>query len=382
MGGERLIMKKCVLVNCFASSNEMRVEPIREVLDAKGYDTIYISSDYHHALKKYVELDPSIVPIHVHAYKKNLSIDRLLSHREFSKKVYEYLCKVQPELIYIKFPPNMLVKAAYEYKKNHKCKVILDMFDLWPESLPVSKMTKKIAYPFLSVWAGYRDKYISCADLVLTECNMYREVLSDILPQNTYTLYLTKKDVIDYQFNPSIPGKIRLCFLGGINYLTDIEAIGKLIHDFREQGELSLDIIGDGQRREDLIKVAQENGCETRFHGIIYDEGKKYRIMSNCDLGLNLVKDSVRIALSIKSVEYFRAGLGVVNNVPFDTWKIIEESKSGINISKSLVAEIPRVDDIKKKARRVYDEYFSIPITKRKFEEYYYLITYRRKNQD
>ena len=103
-------MKKCVLVNCFASSNEMRVEPIREVLDERGYETIYISSDFHHALKKYVPLDKSIVPIRVRSYKKNLSIDRLLSHKEFSKEVYEFLCKEKPELIYIKFPPNSLLK--------------------------------------------------------------------------------------------------------------------------------------------------------------------------------------------------------------------------------------------------------------------------------
>lgn len=362
-------MKKCVLVNCFASSNEMRVEPIREVFDKRGYETIYISSDFHHTLKAYTELDQSIMPIHVRAYKKNLSVDRLLSHREFSGEVYKVLCDEKPDVIYIKFPPNTLVKAAYNYKKKHECVIILDLFDLWPESLPVPLKVKKLISPILRKWSNYRDKYVSCADMVLTECNMYREMLSDVLPYETYTLYLVKKD-IHYHFNPAKPGEIRLCFLGGINNLTDIGLIGNVIQNLNSQYKVSLDIIGDGQNKDELIRVAQGNGAKTTLHGVIYDEEIKYTIMSNCDFGLNLVKPSVKIALSIKSIEYFRAGLGVINNIPFDTRKIIEERFAGINYSDTITIDLNKVDQMKKNSRKVYEDFFSMPVVKAYFDRY------------
>lgn len=357
-------MKKCVLVNCFACSNEMRVEPIRDVLNEMGYKTIYISSDYHHALKKYVKLDDSITPIHVISYKKNLSINRLLSHWDFSKQVYRFLCQEKPDLIYVKFPPNTLVKVVYRYRKLYNCKIILDLFDLWPESLPISHKIKMLLYPLLNIWAKYRDKYISCADLVLTECEMYKKVLGKKLPENTSVLYLTKED-IDYKFTPCENGKIRLCFLGGINNLININLIGKVVNNFIKQGySVSLDIIGDGSKRNELIQIAESEGCEVSFHGIIYDEVKKNEILSQCDLGLNLVKNCVKIALSIKSIEYFRAGLGIINNVPFDSENIIAENFAGINVSKGLSIDIKQIEIMKKNARYVYDNFFSIETCK------------------
>ena len=363
-------MKKCVLVNCFASSNEMRVEPIREVLEEEGYDTTYISSDFHHATKQYTELDKSIVPIHVRAYNKNISIKRLCSHKEFSDKVYNYLCKEQPELIYIKFPPNTLVKAAFDYKLQHNCKIILDIFDLWPESLPVSSKLKKVLKPYLKIWAGYRDKYVSCADLLLSECKMYQSVLSTVLPFKPGILYLTKED-IDYHYQPATPGEIHLCYLGGINNLVDIEKIGHVIHQLCEKAKISLDIIGDGKQRNELIRIAEKSGASICFHGVIYDEHKKNEIMSKCDFGLNIIKSSARIALSLKSIEYFRAGLGVINNIPYDTERIIEEEKAGFNLSNNFCFDYSQVNTCKQNARKVYEEYFSISTFKTKFKQYF-----------
>lgn len=353
-------MKKCVLINCFAGSNEMRVEPVREILEERGYQTLYVSSDYHHALKKYVELDKSVIPVHVRSYKKNLSIDRLLSHKEFSREVYKLLCKEEPDLVYVKFPPNTLVKEAYRYKKTHNCKVIMDLFDLWPESLPVSEKMKKAASPLLKVWSNYRDRYISCADLMLTECDMYREELKGILPENTHTLYLTKNDIA-YEFHPCKPGQIRLCYLGGINNLIDLALLEKCFSRLSKRGKVSLDIIGDGIQKDELIKIARAHGCETAFHGVVYDENEKYKIMSQCDFGINVVKDTVKIALSIKSIEYFRAGLAVLNTVKFDTAKIIEKSGAGINLdSVEKLGQLGEeaVNAMKQRSRGIFEEYF------------------------
>lgn len=367
-------MKKCILVNCFASSSEMRVEPIREVFNEKGYNTIYISSDYHHTLKKHIKLDDSITPIHVKAYKKNISFSRLLSHYNFSKKVYKILCKEQPDVLYIKFPPNSLVKMAYEYKRRFRCKIILDVFDLWPESLPIPNKIKWLSSPMTRVWANYRNGYIQCADLVLLECAMYKKEIEKVLPSNSKVLYLSKRD-IDYKFYSAEKGKMRLCFIGGINNIINIELIGRIIKQFSRYYTVTLDIIGDGINKNSLMKVAEDNGATVTYHGIIYDEKRKSDIMLNCDLGLNLVKPSTKIALSIKSIEYFRSGLGIINNVPFDTYEIIERYGAGINIgnmdkNNTQLTEVKQINNIKCASRRVYEELFSINNVQSLFKDY------------
>lgn len=354
-------METCVLVNCFASSNEMRVEPIREYFDKHGYQTIYIASDFHHTKKEFVKLSNNIIPVHTKPYKKNLSVSRMYSHYAFSNAIYEKLCEYKPTVIYIKFPPNSLVKMAYKYRKANECKLILDVFDLWPESLPVSCKIKNIISPATALWASFRNKYLRYSDLVFTECDMYKDVLKDYLPNEVHTLYLTKNDISYVEPDPKIDSELTICYLGGINNLIDIDMIGKIICQLTKNRKVTLEIIGDGIKRDELIMTAKESGARVNFHGVIYDEQDKYLIMSKCDYGLNLMKKTVKVALTIKSIEYFRAGIAIINNVPYDTWNIIERYNAGINIVTQVNKDFSSSDIIqmKRNARKVYEVLFS-----------------------
>jgi len=358
------MMKKCVLVNCFASSNEMRVEPIREQFEMRGYKTVYFGADYHHAKKTYVDLNEEITPIHVKAYKKNLSLQRLCSHYDFSRQIYRQLEKEKPDVIYVKFPPNSLVKEVYRYKKNNSCKVILDVFDLWPESLPMSKTLKRILMPITSIWACLRNSYLKYADYVFTECDMYQNELKKYLPEKVSTLYLTKNDIEYCVTNSKDEKAVHLCYLGGINNLIDLDNVGVVIKTLSRTNRVTFDIIGDGVNKDALISVAKETGAVVQYHGIVYDEEEKYRIMSQCDFGLNLMKNTVKVALSLKSIEYFRAGVALINSIPEDTWKIVEKHEAGLNVNESFGTLCERLNtesiiQWKKNARTVYETYFS-----------------------
>ena len=153
-------MKKCVLVNCFGSSNENRVEPIKHWFEENGYETIYYSSDFHHVKKEYVELPEYIEPIKTKKYKKNISVQRIVSHVDFSKKIYALLKEIKPDVLYVKFPPNSLVKYAAKFKRKFGCYLIFDVFDLWPESLPISSWKKTVLTPLTYFWARPRNNNI------------------------------------------------------------------------------------------------------------------------------------------------------------------------------------------------------------------------------
>lgn len=324
-------MKKCVLINCFASSSENRVEPIKKWFDNHGYQTKYFSSSFHHTKKEFVELPPYITPIKTMRYKKNLSLKRLLSHWFFSKKVYEEIIKERPDVVYVKFPPNCLVKYAWKYKKKYGAFLIFDIFDLWPESLPLSAGTKRMLSPFLYCWGRPRNKYLSKADLAFVECKMYKDYLSEFLPKDTYTLYLTKESLYCQTCKPK-EGVLSLCYLGSINNLIDIQTIGKLVAYLSKKTKVEMHIIGEGAKKQELIDVSKNSGATVHFYGPIYDDATKMEIMSKCDYGLNLMNKNVKVALSIKSIEYFRAGLPLLNNIPFDTDKIIDKYNAGYTI--------------------------------------------------
>jgi len=69
--------------------------------------------------------------------------------------------------MYQTIPCNTLVKEMAKYKKkHHNVKVMYDIIDLWPESMPIDRY--KGLLPF-KIWKNNRDKYLSSGDVVF--CN-------------------------------------------------------------------------------------------------------------------------------------------------------------------------------------------------------------------
>ena len=129
---------KVVIVSCFVS-NEMRINSVKKFFQNRGHEVTVIESDFVHLNKAY-RTNPPEGHIYLHAkfYKKNLSVSRLFSHAKFAKTVSKELKKHEFDLLYVLVPPNSLVKEISNYKKQTNAKVIFDVIDLWPESLPLT----------------------------------------------------------------------------------------------------------------------------------------------------------------------------------------------------------------------------------------------------
>ena len=81
--------------------------------------------------------------IHIPEYCRNLSIRRILSHWGFSIKVLKLLLVRKPNVILGVLPCNLLGLVLWFYKKMHSSvQLIIDVTDMWPESLPISKFSK------------------------------------------------------------------------------------------------------------------------------------------------------------------------------------------------------------------------------------------------
>ena len=53
--------------------------------------------------------------------------------------------------------------------------------------------------------------------------------------------------------------------------------------------------------------------------------------MSRCHFGFNLMKPDVRVGLTMKSVDYFRHDLPILNNIPADTAELVDREQVGVN---------------------------------------------------
>lgn len=360
---------KCVFISCF-DNYDTRIKHIERYYIEKNYDVEYITSNYDHIKKKkYEHNSDNTTQIKVLEYKNNLSLSRLISHYYFSKKAFDLVEQKNPDVIYVMLPPNSLARFAYKYKRKRKeTKLIFDIFDLWPESFPFTSKNNIMKIPFY-FWRKIRNQYLDKADIVLTECNLFREILCKDIPETNFqTLYLAKDESNisgEFQYKNE---EIEICYLGSINNIIDISTICNLLNEINKKKKVILNIIGDGERRDEFIDLVEKIGVVVVYHGKIYDEFKKKKIFDRCYFGLNMMKESVSVGLTLKSLDYFQLGLPILNNIKADTHEFVEKFNLGYNVSSDNIIEIATlVSELQKQeilvmrqnTKKIFSEYFS-----------------------
>lgn len=329
--------KKAVLISCF-NYYENRIRLVEEFLQEQGYACTYITSDFDHIKKESFCLQQkNTVQIPTRPYRRNLSAERLLSHHFFAKAAFEQVEKSQPDFLFVMVPPNSMAEFAAKYKISHPVvKLVLDLYDLWPETFPDGRAKKILAAPF-ALWRRTRDRGLDSADLITTECRLYQEVLRDRLADRPASvLYLCRPgETCQQPLTAPVSEELNLCYLGSINNIIDIPAIAGLLGEIAKLRPVVLHVIGDGESRVQFIEAVQAAGAKVIFHGIVYDSAQKQKIFDQCSFGINMMKSSVCVGLTMKSLDYFAGGLPILNSIGGDTHELVEKRKIGWNVCRS-----------------------------------------------
>ena len=319
-------------------TNEPRAELLKKSFLEGGHSVIVLTSDWKHIEKiKRVEAKEGFRLFHALPYYKNLSVRRILSHINLSGKIFDYVDRHHSEidLLWVIFPPNSFVKDAAKIKEKYpEIKLVFDANDCWPEAMPSEKV--KNLWP-LTAWQKLRDNHINAADMVITECRLFEDTLTPFLDGTpSKTIYLAR-DIERPVLPQALPeDRINLCYLGSINNIIDIPRIREIIENITRYKPVTLHIIGRGENLDELVVSAKEGGASVLYHGPIYDPAEKKQILDQCHYGLNIMKDSVVVGLTMKSLDYFAAGLPILNTIKADTWDFTEKEKIGFNIQPSL----------------------------------------------
>ena len=366
-------MKKVVIVNS-SSVFEYRVDMLYKFLRRKGYEVTVLASDYMHAEKKKRKLDKeNYISVKTVPYKKNISFSRLYSHYNFTKKCKKILDNMNFDILYLVVPPNSQSALAKRYKKRGNVKVIMDIIDLWPESFPSERTDK---FPF-TLWQLVRDKNLRYADYIITECDLYvrrlKKYISSIDNKTIYWAHKNNNETVLPDYDKMSKEGIHLLYLGSINNIIDISQIVKIIDDLSRKNKVYLDIIGGGEKKDEFAEAAKKAGATITDHGKIYDFRKKQEIIDTCHYGLNIMKNTVCIGLSMKSIDYLEGGLPIINNLDEDIGNIIKSKSCGLNTFdedwKDKIDDYDHIREMKKNARAAFEQYFSEKCFESAFDE-------------
>ena len=339
--------------------------------------------DFSHNRKaEVVKRDPECVYLHIPPYKKNLSIQRIISLLNYGKQIGEQIRSLKPDLIYIILPPNNMVKNCESYlRANPEVNLVLDICDLWPESMPINKSIKE-THPF-KMWADWRNRNLEKAKVVFTECMLYQDVFNRAGMHAKYeTLYLCKaqRDDVAVQVKQIIENShdrsnaIKMAFLGAIKPSMDIDITCRIISGLKNAGKIvEVEIIGEGECTPRFISSLQGAGATVKYYGPMYDEIEILKCLGKCDLGINMMKPGAQVGLTTKSLDYLSMGIPLLNNIKGDTWRMVQYDNIGFNVSddrkddEMLINRIINMDHrkMRKCALRMYEDNFTLAAFKK-----------------
>jgi glycosyltransferase involved in cell wall biosynthesis len=351
------------IITCY-ESNEERARLVFDACVGRGYETIALTSDFSHIRKEKRESVPAgFTAIEARPYRKNLSLSRMLSHRRFAKDAFEHAEKDRPDLIWLMAPANSVIREAKRYKMRFpETKLIIDIIDMWPESLPVN--INKDAFPF-RIWRKIRRNNIGCCDLLVTECDLYQEILRREYEGEIRTIRWARDSKAQFHKSDLSDDVLSLCYIGSINNIIDADRIADVISKI--DMPVKLHVIGDGESRDAFLSILK-GICELQYHGVIRDEKKKSEIFDLCHAGINIYKEGLYIGLTVKCIDYFEHGLPIINNIKGDTWKLVEDNNAGINIDKDNLVDAKRIMNMRDSNWNIY-QLFEENFTKEVFTE-------------
>lgn len=347
---------------------EERNKQVIEEYKKQNKTVLYLTSDFHHINKQQYVFDvKGCKQVHVMPYYKNISISRLLSHGEFSFKAYFFMKQHRPDIVYSEIPNNSLAMSTACYKKKYGCELIFDIFDMWPEALPVKTGNPVIKFA-LSIWGAFRNRNLKHADKIYTECDYYQEILA----KEGYTMPMETKYLCQEDANLEIKtvwrdNQIHICYVGSINNIIDASFMIDFLDKLNQKRNVYFHLIGQGESKERIKNELEKRCVKVIDYGSIYDKQELQDIFNQCSFAINFLVPDVAIGITMKSVTYFRGGMPILNTVDGDTKKMVEKRNVGVNIHRESMEEAidnilkmndEKITDMKQNARKVFEEFF------------------------
>lgn len=324
-----------------------RVEALINQLEG---ESVLITADYNHSVKDYfsnikatpLKTNQKQVLLHVPAYKSNISVKRILSHVVFAYRLKKYLDSVgkPPAALYCAMPPSFASYVCARYCQKKRVRFVIDVIDIWPDSLLPLVKGKSIVKAILHPWTSITRYAYKHADVIMGESVAYaNEAKKYNKIAQTYPLYLG----VDIDFvkkvkcnNPVFLTKpndeIWIGYAGSLGNSYDFESLLDAVDSIKERFKYKLWFIGDGVRRVEIEKRIRESSINAQITGFLpYDQLLGY--LSYCDIAVNIFRKDTKVVYSYKFNDYVAMECFVLNSLDGETATMVDDYKIGKNFN-------------------------------------------------
>ena len=311
-----------------------------------GGERKVVTTDFDHGKKTYYQVGetnhPNQLNLHVPAYKHNLSIKRIWSHLIFAKKVKNYLSSLdeKPDAIYCTMPTSSCAYVCAKYCKKYGVRFIIDVIDLWPDSLLPIVKGKSIVKALLYPWTYLTRYAYRHADVIMGESVKYANEAKKFNPKaKVFPIYLGVDTNITNKIKetPTVHLKktsdeIWIAYAGSLGVSYDFDTLLSAVKNIHGGYKYKLWFVGDGVRRNEIQSYITEYGLNAEITGFLQYE-KLLSYLSYCDIAINIFRNNTKVVYSYKFNDYVAMNCFVLNSLEGETADMVGKYQIGRNFN-------------------------------------------------
>lgn len=352
-------MKKILMVtqNFYPEigSASNRMKNIYLELNERGYDVKILTSDpsypnrnlYKDSSYWYDEnIEKDIVRIHpkTRKYTRNL-FRRLMLYIEVAFRLILAICKDKEkyDYIFVSTPSIFIPVAGMFAKRKMKAKLIVDVRDLWPESLIgigffnknwILKFAYKLEYKI----------YHAADNIIINSKGFYSYISSTGIAPNRISFMpnsLTEKELSTVP-KKNISNQLTVIYTGNIGLAQDIEKLILIAEHLKEYKNISFKIIGYGYQKKELGESIEAKQLPNMQ--LIEPKNREDTLAEIVDADIAYVslveKDVFKKVLPGKVMDYMSMRKPIVADVAGYAKEVIEDAQCGFVTEDRTVAEL------------------------------------------
>lgn len=327
------------IVNHYASHLEERHLNLATNFAAQGYDTVVITSSFHHGIHEYiyeedcrfVDRAPGVHYVYLKSkprYDSN-GVSRIINMLDFCLMYLKYERKIanafgRPDYVIASSAPPFMWEIGYVSSRRYKARFIAEFRDIWPLSL-VEVQGVSPSNPLVKFFSIIEKRAYRRADAIVgTMPYAYKHVCDELgYPRNKFYwmpngLDLEKAerggDPLPEGLNGYLDSHWCCVYIGSI---VKSESIGYLIEAWKkvEDKDICFVIIGDGNMSPDIDRIISECGDDRirHFRSIAKEQIPMALEKAKCCLAAIPDYPLYRFGLSMNKLsDYLYSGVPVV----------------------------------------------------------------------
>ena len=238
----------------------------------------------------------------------------------------------RPDILVGSTPHLFAAFSAWRAARRYGVPFVLEVRDLWPESLAVAGGVRGPSYWALHALARFLYRV---ADRVVVLAPGVGEFLARAgVPRDRIVFSPNGVDVAAYgQTMRATRADLRLAYAGAHGPANGLEAVLDAAALLHEESRVSFELVGDGPAKAALAAIAKARGLSNVHFRDPLPKSAMPRFLADCDAGLMVLKDVPLFAYGVspnKLFDYWGAALPVICNVPGDVAEMVRQSGAGI----------------------------------------------------